>query len=137
MNIEILTDSIKKHEGYRSRVYEDTLGYETIGYGFAIKDLELDEAVSSLILEKKVMKLIMRCNNAFSWLKKLPVEAQMVIVEMCYQLGVSGVSKFVKTIKHLKEKSWRSAAAEMLSSRWAVQTPNRAQELSEIIGGLE
>ena len=38
-----LIDSIKKHEGYVGIVYKDSLGIDTIGYGFAIKDLELDE----------------------------------------------------------------------------------------------
>ena len=31
---------------------------------------------------------------------------------------------------------WKKAADEMLDSRWAKQTPNRAKELSDIIGSL-
>ena len=33
-----LLERIKHHEGYRSKVYKCTEGYDTIGYGFAIKD---------------------------------------------------------------------------------------------------
>ena len=36
-----LLNQIKEHEGFRSEVYECTEGYDTIGYGFAIKDLKL------------------------------------------------------------------------------------------------
>ena len=36
-----LIDNIKKSEGFRSKVYKCTEGYDTIGYGFAIKDLFL------------------------------------------------------------------------------------------------
>ena len=43
--INILED-IKKHEGFKSTVYKCTEGYETIGYGFAIKDLFLDEDIA-------------------------------------------------------------------------------------------
>lgn len=34
-----LKEAVKLSEGYRARVYKDTLGIDTIGYGFAIKDL--------------------------------------------------------------------------------------------------
>ena len=49
---------------------------------------------------------------------------------MCYQLGVTGVSKFKKTIAYLQNKQWEEASVEMLDSLWARQTPNRAKELS-------
>ena len=39
-----LIEQIKKHEGFEPTVYEDTEGYDTIGYGFAIKDLVLPGA---------------------------------------------------------------------------------------------
>ena len=46
-----LLNRIKEHEGFRSRVYKCTEGYDTIGYGFAIKDLYLSEGISELILK--------------------------------------------------------------------------------------
>ena len=49
-----LIESIKQHEGYVGVVYKDSLGIDTIGYGFAIKDLELDEDICEMILERKV-----------------------------------------------------------------------------------
>ena len=45
---EIISD-IKKHEGFKEKVYKCTEGYDTIGYGFAIKDLIMDEDIASLI----------------------------------------------------------------------------------------
>ena len=45
-----LIDSIKNHEGFRSRVYQCSNGFDTIGYGAAIKDLEIDEDIAELIL---------------------------------------------------------------------------------------
>ena len=56
-----------------------------------------------------------------------------VIVEMCYQMGVSGFSKFKKTIDHLMRKDYKAASEEMLDSRWAKQTPNRAKKLSDYV----
>ena len=33
MNLERLMESVKKHEGYRNKVYLDTLGKRTVGVG--------------------------------------------------------------------------------------------------------
>jgi lysozyme len=50
---------------------------------------------------------------------------------MCYQLGVKGFSKFRKTIALLNSGDYIMASEEMLDSKWAVQTPNRAIEMSK------
>ena len=131
-----LIEAVKLSEGFRDRVYKDTLGIDTIGYGFAIKDLVLDEDISEMILERKLEALIERVNKRFDFVECLPDEAQEVIYEMCYQLGVTGVSKFKKTLLYLENEEFNMASKEMLDSKWARQTPNRAKRLSDIIGAL-
>ena len=131
-----LIDSIKKHEGYVGIVYKDSLGIDTIGYGFAIKDLELDEDICEIILERKLSQLIDRIHNKFNWYKYMPQEIKDIVTEMCYQMGVTGFSKFKKTIAYLQDKKWEEASVEMLDSRWAKQTPNRAKEMSNRVKKL-
>lgn len=130
-----LLESIKKNEGFRSRVYKDSLGFDTIGYGFAIKDLDLDENISEQVLIQKLVKLLKSCHKKFPWLDEQPEEVKDVIYEMCYQLGVTGVSKFKKTLTYIKEKDYNTASVEMLDSVWALQTPARAKYLSNKIKG--
>ena len=131
-----LLDKIKEHEGFRSKVYQCTQGYDTIGYGFAIKDLELDEDIAEQILIKKLDSLQERIESKFNWFDNSPQEVKDVVVNMCYQLGVSGFSKFKKTIYLLETEQYEEASVEMLDSLWAKQTPNRAKELSEILSDL-
>ena len=125
-----LIDSIKKNEGYISTVYKDSLGIDTIGYGFAIKDLELEEDLCHVILQRKLKRLEKEVSTRFKWFDKMPVSVQDIVLEMCYQMGVTGVSKFKKTIAYLERNEWKNASIEMLDSRWAKQTPGRAKELS-------
>jgi len=128
-----LLEKIKHHEGFVEHVYDDSLGIPTIGYGFAIKDLVLDEDIAEDILVRKLEKLKRNACSRFNWLEDMPQEVQEVILNMCYQLGVTGVSKFRKAISALQEGEWNEAADEMLDSLWAKQTPNRAKELSNIV----
>ena len=131
-----LVDSIKQHEGYVPTVYKDSLGIDTIGYGFAIKDLELDKDICDIILERKLKDLIVKIRSKFQWYSYMPLEIQDIITEMCYQLGVYGFSRFKKTIAYLQNKQWEEASVEMLDSRWAEQTPNRAKEMSNRVKKL-
>ena len=57
--------------------------------------------------------------------------AQEIIVEMVFQLGKNGVSKFRNMWKALAEKNYIGASYEMLDSRWAKQTPNRAKAMAK------
>ena len=132
-----LIDSIKQHEGYVGVVYKDSLGIDTIGYGFAIKDLELDADVCDIILERKVKALNDMIMIKFNWYRYMPQEIKDIVTEMCYQLGVGGFSKFKKTISYLQNKQFNDASVEMLDSLWAKQTPNRAKELSNRVKEVE
>ena len=137
MKFDQLIDSIKTHEGFRSRVYKDSVGIDTIGYGFTIENLELNEANSSLILGEKLWNLYFKVDKKFGWFRGMPDLIQNVIMEMCYQLGIRGFSKFRRTIKYFKARQWENASVEMLDSKWfRKDSPNRAQELSRIVAGV-
>lgn len=45
---------------------------------------------------------------------------------MAYQLGVDGLANFKNALANMAARRWNDAADEMLNSRWAKQTPNRA-----------
>tara|TARA_Y100000593_G_C4207976_1_gene285271 strand:+ start:137 stop:571 length:435 start_codon:yes stop_codon:yes gene_type:complete len=132
---DILED-IKKHEGFEPKVYKCTEGYDTIGYGFAIKDLVMDKDVADLILMKKLHEMLQRILVAFPWFKNIDDKAKSVVINMCYQLGLKGFSKFKKTIYLLETEQYEEASVEMLDSLWAKQTPNRAKELSDRIKSI-
>jgi lysozyme len=60
-------------------------------------------------------------------------DAKIIIIEMIFQLGGNGVSKFRKMWQALQQDppDYAEASAQMLDSRWAKQTPNRAQEMAK------
>ena len=66
-----LLKRIKHHEGFRSRVYKCTEGFDTIGYGFAIKDLEMDEDIA-LVHELDGKKYFFCCNGCRKIFVKKP-----------------------------------------------------------------
>jgi len=133
-----LLKQIKKHEGFKSSVYKCTEGYDTIGYGFAVKDLIIDEDIADLILMRKLKRLLEQIIATFSWFKDSPEDVKFVVTNMCYQIGVNGFSKFKKTIYLLETEQYKDASEEMLDSKWArSDSPGRAKELSKIIAKVK
>ena len=46
---------------------------------------------------------------------------------MAYQMGINGLMNFKNMIDAIEEGCWIDAAHEGLDSRWAKQTPERAE----------
>ena len=132
-----LKEMIAKHEGYEPRVYKCPNGYDTIGYGFAIKDLYMDKEIADLILDKKIRGILasIEANEDWdTWFWDKPQNVKEVLINMIFQIGFTGVRKFRKTIQYIKDDNFLMAAEEMLDSKWArSDSPNRAKELSDII----
>ena len=132
-DFKALIERLKINEGFRSKVYKCSLGFDTIGYGFAIKDLELTEKEAEYLLANRVSQKHLHLLDYLDWYKDMPPEVQGVILEMVYQIGFSGFKKFKKAIANMKDKNWKAAAAEMLDSRWHRQTPGRSERLADIV----
>ena len=136
--IEQIKNSIKKHEGFRNKVYKDTLGKKTVGYGhlcvedhwvdgWEYSDAELDRIFEQDfdIAKNSASELYKDCN--------IKDEAKGIIIEMVFQLGPTGVKKFKKMGGALNENppNYKEARVQMLDSRWAKQTKNRAEGLAK------
>ena len=136
-DLDNLKEMLVKHEGHEPRVYKCPNGFDTIGYGFAIKDLFMDKELADFILDKKIRELLAKieANDDWdTWFRDKPQNVKEVLVNMIYQIGFSGVRKFRKTIQYIKDDSFLLAGEEMLDSKWArSDSPNRAKELSDII----
>ena len=144
MNMDRLLASVKKHEGYRNKVYLDTLGKRTVGVGhlcvedFWEDDKEYEEKFLMTILEHDLQSAIKGAQDLMSENGCTDIDeiAEELIIEMVFQLGKTGVSKFRNMWKHLSALEYSAAASEMLDSRWAKQTPNRAQAMSAQMASL-
>lgn len=137
-----LINELKREEGFRDRVYQCTAGVDTIGYGFNVAYLTKDEIalndgviepmseeVATQILNRKVKKLIKSVDEIYSWIDNLPEVVKIGIYDMIYQLGIKGFGSFVNTQKYLKLLDYSKAIENIKNSKWAKQTPRRANNL--------
>ena len=136
--IDDLVSDLKNDEGWRSSAYQDHLGYWTIGYGFLIDKRKGGELPVGIAEQWLVYAATKRWNNLVSiypWLNDQSEQVQRAVANMAYQLGVNGVGNFTKMLNALESGDRDLASIEALDSRWADQTPARANRVAAMIKG--
>jgi lysozyme len=124
-----LIERIAVNEGFRSEVYKCSEGVDTFGHGLTY----ITEEESLDILAKRIPKRHLELMDRVDWYDALPPKVKEVVIEMTYQLGISGMLKFKKMIANMKEKNWQLAANEMKDSLWYRQTKSRCEQLAQIV----
>lgn len=133
MTIKDSYSQLKRDEGEILHAYQDHLGFWTIGVGILIdkrKGGGLLPEESEFIFKNRLRLIDEALSKRISWIKKLDPARRGVLLNMAFQMGVDGLLGFKDTLATIETGNYQKAAAEMLGSKWAQQTPARAQRLS-------
>ena len=131
MNKAKLAEQLKKHEGLRLKPYTDTVGKLTLGIGRNLEDKGITEQEALFMLNNDVDYFYGQLNKKLTWFKSLDDARQNVLVNMAFNLGVSGLLSFKNSLSLIKAGHYTAAASAMLDSKWAKQVGYRAKELAE------
>lgn len=126
-----LKDRIKRHEGKRFEPYEDSEGILTVGYGRNLRDVPFSQDEIDLMFDNDFLKARQGAETFIAY-KEMNEIRQGVLIEMIFQMGIRGVSRFRKFLQAALLHDWARAADEMLDSKWHKQTPERAEELARL-----
>lgn len=148
MNRELLKTELRADEGEKFRSYLDHLGYWTIGVGHLLdprkgaspapfgSDLRNGKSItpeqSAQLLDIDIDAKVAELDRRAAWWRRLSDNRRRVVLNMAFQLGVSGLLNFRKAVAAMQVGDYQTAAAEMRDSKWAqADTPNRAARLIE------
>lgn len=126
-------EQIRRHEGEVLHAYTDSLGMLTIGVGRLIdkrKGGGISKEESEFLLSNDINTRIAALEKRLPWFDQLDDVRKAVLLNMSFQLGIAGLMQFTKTLTHVQNGEYDLAADGMLKSKWATQTPKRAQEMS-------
>lgn len=130
-----IAELLEKHEGYRRFVYKDTVGKLTVGIGRNLEDRGLTHEEALYLLNNDIMDFTKQLSIKLPWFNTAPDNVKLVLIDMGFNLGISGLLTFKNTLEHIKNGEYEIAAKEMLLSKWAKQVGTRAIELSNILKG--
>ena len=147
MNSEKLREELEIDEGCKYEIYLDHLGYPTFGIGHLITDddpeygWEVGASIDTVrvheAFESDIEGVLSDCSKLYSDFGDLPEEAQRVIANMMFNMGLTRLSKFKGMNRGVDSRNWNQAADEMVDSRWYRQVTNRANRLVERMRNIE
>ena len=141
MDLQRLQEDLEDDEGVVHEIYLDHLGLPTFGIGHLVReeDPEHGQPVGTAVSEERCVEVfesdiaitIGDCEKLYDDFHDLPDEAQLIIANMCFNLGYPRLSKFKGMKAGVDARDWNKAADEMVDSRWYQQVTNRADRLVE------
>lgn len=130
-----ISEQLHRDEGERACAYQDHLGFLTIGVGRLIDPRKpgagLRPAEIRFLLDNDIADRVGALTRALPWFPQLDDARQGVLINMAFQLGTAGLLAFKTTLGYVRVGHYDDAAKAMLQSKWAGQTPARAQRLAE------
>ena len=125
-------------EGYSETPYYCSAGYPTIGIGqrigpkgapLKLYEFTVSKPLAAVWLAEKVKETLADMDKytvIHEAMAACNEPRQAILISMAYQIGAEGLSKFTNTLKSIAAQNWHAAQTGMLASKWAKQTPNRA-----------
>jgi len=143
MNREVLKEQIKRHEGEVLEIYEDSLGYLTLGVGHLIQKSDpehgqpagtpVSQEIVDMYYDDDFDKHVVEAKHLVSDFDTLPENIQHVLVNMTFNLGGTRLGKFKNMLHAVETRDWREMAVQMEDSRWFRQVGRRSKELQQMV----
>ncbi|MFC3214656.1 glycoside hydrolase family protein [Novosphingobium panipatense] len=153
INREILRAELERDEGFRAKTYRCTAGKLSIGVGRNLDDVGIrpsetaalkitlasvkakgiTRAQAMVLLDNDIDECLRQLARRLPWVESLDQVRKRVLVNMCFNLGISKLLGFKNTLAMIQRGDFKAAAAGMLQSLWASQVGARATRLSELM----
>ena len=142
MNLEMnmALELVKEAEGFYPNTYRCPAGKLTQGYGRNLEvhplsdeekaELNEDGSVSKEVAEKWAIKELYECEYKLSQniiYQKQTEARKAVLLDMCFNIGYSGLMKFKKMWIALGERDYAEASRQMKDSKWYTDVGTRAK----------
>ena len=146
MSLDLALKLVKEAEGFEPLPYRCTAKKLTQGYGRNLEvhplseeekaELASDGSVSEEVAERWAIKELNECeeklNSNIIYQKQSDIR-KAVLLDMCFNIGYTGLMKFKKMWFALGERDYPQASREMKDSSWYVQVGTRGKRNVEIM----
>lgn len=125
--------SIKRHEDLRKKVYPDSKGIPTLGWGRNVRDVGISESEAEILLSNDIFNATADLYHFLPWTQQLEDVRKAVLIEMTFNMGIEKLLGFKNFLADVKANNWESAEKNGLDSLWAKKVGNRADDLMHVL----
>lgn len=121
------------HEGYARVPYVDTVGIATGGIGRNFNAHPFSDDLIDEWYEEDVAEAIEGLDRHLPWWRSLTEVRQRVLIDMAFNLGITGLLGFHRTLACVEAGDWEGAASGMEGSKWYRQVKGRGKRLCHMM----
>lgn len=129
-----VSELIRQHEGLSLKAYKCPADRWTIGYGRNVEDKGISVTEAEYLLANDIRQAGEQLTRDYWWYSLLGEVRQAAVIDLFYNLGPGGLSKFVKFLDAMGKGDWSNAANELRRSKWYGQVGRRAPR---VVGMVE
>ncbi len=131
--IKLLVAELKRDENVLLKPYLDSVGKLTIGTGRNLEDVGISLDENDYLLMNDIYRVARELDQQLPWWRELDSVRQRVLMNMGFNLGVTNLLGFKRTLPFVQSGRYDAAATEMLVSQWANQVKQRAVRLAQMM----
>jgi lysozyme len=124
---------IANDEGFSQKVYTDTKGFLTIGFGFNLNTQPIPIGIALEWLDILLLGIEYKLEENIVFWDSLNDARKYVLINMAYQMGIGGLFGFHDMLKALGSKDYEGASTSMKDSVWYREFTARASRLIKIM----
>lgn len=139
---------LKLHEGCSLKPYKCPAGKLTIGIGrntednpFTADELKavgdwkhgITREAAHMLCRNDIERCIKELKKNLKWFEKLDKERKYALIDLCFNLGVRSLMMFKKTLASIGYGNYKTAAEQLLQSKYAKQVGKRALRIAKLI----
>ena len=132
MDLERIKETLRVAEGFREKMYHDSLGIPTIGYGRNLLGRGINLQEAEAMLERDVNESVEIAQHIPGY-EMWSESQQEAVVEMCFVFGPGILNKWPNTFHAFEAGDWEGGIARIEGSMWMTQAPNRVKRVIEML----
>ena len=133
MDLDKVKKRLIQEESMQLFPYKCSAGKWTLGVGRNIEDRGISDITAMQMLEEDIDLCVEELARNITWWEEAPDGIQEVLIDLCFNMGISRLMLFTKTLGYMGSGEMKKAADELLNSRYATMVPNRAKRNADII----
>lgn len=139
---------LKMHEGCSLKPYKCPAGKLTIGIGRNVEDNPLTaeelrvvgdwkhgitREAAHYLCRNDIERCIADLKKNLKWFDGLDKERKYALIDLCFNMGIRTLLTFKKTLASIAGGNYRTAAEQLLQSKYASQVGKRAKRIAKLI----
>ena len=133
INKQDLINRLIDEEDLRLKLYVDSVGKTSIGIGRNLTDVGITKEEAIYLCNNDIDTAMNALRANLDYFDSLPDNVQMVLVDLCFNMGWDTLSQFHNTLAYIKAGDYVTASENLLNSLWARQVGVRAIKLADLL----